>query len=101
MIAPEATPINTLTNNAVAVPSAREGSLGERYFVAKTESGVCVVNYEPDDDVYLGGPFITWDGACAFVDAHRRQRLISVLLFSLGGLSLIALGGALLRWLLA
>ena len=49
--------------------------MGERYFVAKTPGGVCVVNYEPGEESYIGGPFLTWDGAYAFVGAHRRKRM--------------------------
>ena len=77
--------------------SAHEGSLGERYFVARTETGVCVVNYEPGEESYLGGPFLTWDGAGAFVSAHKRRHLLSVLLVGSAALVVVTLAATLIR----
>ena len=77
--------------------SGREGSLGERYFVAKTSSGVCVVNYQPGEERYIGGPFITWDGAYAFVGRHRRKRVGMALVIGCASLAILAVTAALLR----
>ena len=91
--------INTLAGQSAehAGPSGHEGSHGERYFVAKTETGVCVVNYEPGEESYLGGPFLTWDGAGAFVSAHKRRQLVSLLLIGGAALVVVALVVALMR----
>ena len=69
--------------------------MGERYFVAKTPSGVCVVNYEPGEESYIGGPFITWDGAYAFVGTRRRKRLGAAFVVGGAGLATLTLAAAL------
>ena len=46
---------------------------GERYFVAKTSNGLCAVNYPPDNGRYIGGPFMTWQGACAYIGIYRNN----------------------------
>ncbi len=96
--------INTLAKHSaeLAEPqdlSSHEGSHGERYFVAKTETGVCVVNYEPGEESYLGGPFLTWDGAGAFVSAHKRRHLLSSMLVGGVVLVVLALAATLVRQL--
>lgn len=53
---------------------------GERYFVAKTKTGVCVVNYEPAVDSYVGGPFLTWGGAYTCLDVYGESRRRNYLL---------------------
>ena len=58
---------------------------GERYFVARTRTGVCVVNYQPSIDNYVGGPFVTWGGAYTCVDVYGESRRRNYLLaFAVG-----------------
>ena len=75
--------------------------MGERYFVAKTPGGVCVVNYEPGEESYIGGPFITWDGAYAFVGAHRRRRLGAAFVFTSVALAVLVVAASLVSVLLS
>ena len=70
--------------------------MGERYFVAKTSGGVCVVNYEPGAESYIGGPFITWDGAYAFIGAHRRRRLSTAFVVASVSLAVLVVAASLL-----
>jgi hypothetical protein len=64
---------------------------GERYFVAKTKTGVCVVNYQPDIDRYVGGPFLTWGGAYTCLDVYGESRRRNCLLACTVGVALSGL----------
>jgi hypothetical protein len=64
---------------------------GERYFVAKTKTGICVVNYQPSIDRYVGGPFLTWGGAYTRVAVYGESRRRMYLLAFTVGMSLSGL----------
>lgn len=46
---------------------------------------MCVVNYQPSTDNYVGGPFVTWGGAYTCVDVYGEGRRRNYLLaFAVG-----------------
>ena len=78
-----------------------EAPHGERYFVAKTSNGVCAVNYAPADERYIGGPFMTWDGACAYIRVYRtnvRVKWIQRSMWLASGAAVAALAVMLWSW---
>lgn len=86
------TGINTLVDNITLEQLDYSANpRGERYFVVKTTRGVCVSNYQPSQDNYVGGPFLTWGGAYTCVDVYRQQRRKQYLSAALLGSALIAL----------
>ena len=68
------TPVSISINTLAESNPSLEADLGRRYFVAKTKTGVCVVNYQPSLDIYVGGPFLTWGGASTYIDVYGENR---------------------------
>lgn len=64
--------MNTAANMELDNQSA-QACHGEQYFVAKTSNGLCAVNYPPADGRYIGGPFMSWDGAYAYIRVYRTN----------------------------
>ena len=72
------------------------GYESERYFVVKTGRKLSVANFQPSLERYAGGPFLTWAGACTYIEVQTRHRRMRQLLYGLSGAAVVVLCVAML-----
>lgn len=84
-------PAETLKMQAQETADPETGYYSERYFVVKTGRDLSVANFQPNLDRYAGGPFLTWAGACTYIEVQSKYRRTRRVLTMLSIAALIAL----------